>query len=348
MGMPYQSSVFPRFEMDRIIHDLANSSAHLNYTRFLDLIADHERNPNQHPHGNWSGHPPGEASAVGYELSAPKPGPSIVYPTSLTATDSLHAARSLALHDTSRNEASFKTLCFTELKSENAPSTCQPSTSRRVGVKSEPLENNSGTERTNPSKRIICGVCNLEMPETKFDDHRYAEHIGLARPYGMSQDFSDAEKRRELKRALLLMKQVSCPYCLRIFTSTLGFQYHQSRCEAEVGDSPKRQVDCYLCGKQVAAFRAHMKIHLKEERQQLVKMLEETKIISCHYCDSKYSTLTGYLYHKDRCRFAPHPPLAPLLKKSNKRKEECEVCGKKVLVLKSHMKLHERALAKTE
>lgn len=25
------------------------------------------------------------------------------------------------------------------------------------------------------------------MPETKFDDHRYAEHIGLARPYGMSQ-----------------------------------------------------------------------------------------------------------------------------------------------------------------
>ena len=34
---------------------------------------------------------------------------------------------------------------------------------------------------------MICGVCNLEMPEPKFDDHRYAEHIGLARPYGMSQ-----------------------------------------------------------------------------------------------------------------------------------------------------------------
>lgn len=84
---------------------------------------------------------------------------------------------------------------------------CQPSTSRRIGVKSEPLDNNAGTERTNPSKRVIsnegvlckvnekqhlnsqvvCGVCNLEMPETKFDDHRYAEHIGLARPYGMSQ-----------------------------------------------------------------------------------------------------------------------------------------------------------------
>ena len=27
----------------------------------------------------------------------------------------------------------------------------------------------------------------MEMPEPKFDDHRYAEHIGLARPYGMSQ-----------------------------------------------------------------------------------------------------------------------------------------------------------------
>lgn len=106
--MPYQSYVFPRFDtMDRIIHDLANSSAQLNYTRFLDLIADHERNPNHHPHTNWSGHPPGDASNVGYELS--KPGPSIVYPTSLAATDSLHAARSLALHDTpSRNEATFK------------------------------------------------------------------------------------------------------------------------------------------------------------------------------------------------------------------------------------------------
>ena len=35
-------------------------------------------------------------------------------------------------------------------------------------------------------------------------------------------------------------------------------------------------------------------------------------------------------------------------RKSTKRKEECEVCGKKVLILKSHMKLHERALAKIE
>ena len=40
------------------------------------------------------------------------------------------------------------------------------------------------------------------------------------------------------------------------------------------------QADCYLCGKQVSAFRAHMKIHLKEERQQLVKMLEETKMFA--------------------------------------------------------------------
>lgn len=95
--------------MDRIIHDLANTSAHLNYTRFLDLIADHERNPNQHPHSGW-GHPPGENSSVGYELSAPKPGPSIVYPTSLaTVNDSIHAARSLALHENPpRNEGSFK------------------------------------------------------------------------------------------------------------------------------------------------------------------------------------------------------------------------------------------------
>lgn len=128
----------------------------------------------------------------------------------------------------------------------------------------------------------MCGVCSVEVPEAKFDDHRYAEHLGLARPYGMSQvitfplyliissslvavatfqlllrylnaminhfsrsitcllqEFSDSEKRRELKKALLLKKQVSCPYCYRIFTSTLGFQYHQTRCLAEVGETPK-------------------------------------------------------------------------------------------------------------
>ena len=87
-------------------------------------------------------------------------------------------------------------------------------------------------------------------------------------------------------------------------------------------------------------------IHRKEERKQLIKSLEETKIINCHYCDSKYSTITGYMYHKERCRFAPHPPIPPMQKKSNKRKEECEICGKKVLILKSHMKLHERELSK--
>lgn len=37
-----------------------------------------------------------------------------------------------------------------------------------------------------------------------------------------------------------------------------------------------------------------------------------------------------------------------LKRKQNKRKEECEICGKKVLILKSHMKLHERAMAKSE
>lgn len=95
--------------MDRIIHDLANTSAHLNYTRFLDLIADHERNPNQHSHSNWGGHPPGEPSNVGYELSSVKPGPSVAYPTSLAATDSLHASKSLNINEAQlRNEGSFK------------------------------------------------------------------------------------------------------------------------------------------------------------------------------------------------------------------------------------------------
>lgn len=27
----------------------------------------------------------------------------------------------------------------------------------------------------------------MEMPEPNFEDHRYSHHIGLARPYGMSQ-----------------------------------------------------------------------------------------------------------------------------------------------------------------
>lgn len=76
----------------------------------------------------------------------------------------------------------------------------------------------------------------------------------------------------------------------------------------------RRPMECYLCGKVVSAWRAHMKIHRKEEKKQLVRMLEETKVINCHYCDSKYSTITGYMYHKERCRFAPHPPVPPLVK----------------------------------
>lgn len=99
--------------MDRIIHDLANNSAHLNYTRFLDLIsADHERNPNQPQHVNWSGHPPSmDSSNVGYELASPKPGPSGAgagYASAAAAHESLLAARSLALHDTPKNDSSYK------------------------------------------------------------------------------------------------------------------------------------------------------------------------------------------------------------------------------------------------
>jgi len=302
----YVSFLSERVAMDRIIHDLANNSAHLNYTRFLDLISvDHERNPNQPQHVNWGGHAPNmDANNVGYELASPKPGPSGVGYASVAAHESLLAARSLALHDAPKNESSYKTLCFTELKAEMLPTANQPSTSRR-------LKSETNDRSTSSSKRVVCGICNMEMLEHNFEDHRYTEHIGLARPYGMSQEFSDSEKRRELKRALQLMKQVSCPYCFRVFTSTLGHQYHQSRCLAEVGDAPK-PIECYLCGKQVAAYRAHMKIHRKEERSQLIKLLEETKVIHCHFCDSKYSTITGYMYHKDRCRYAPHPPVTPV------------------------------------
>lgn len=57
-----------------------------------------------------------------------------------------------------------RTLSFTELKPEMLTSSlCQPSTSRRVGVKSEPLENtDSGAERDNPSKRV-CDIKNQAL-----------------------------------------------------------------------------------------------------------------------------------------------------------------------------------------
>lgn len=92
--------------MDRIIQDLANSPAHINYSRFLDLIVDHERNPNaQSMHSHWLGSAVSAAGNpnVGYELAGPpKPGTSSAYgatPTSSAAAEYLQAARSLALHD---------------------------------------------------------------------------------------------------------------------------------------------------------------------------------------------------------------------------------------------------------
>lgn len=103
--------------MDRIIHDLANSPAHINYSRFLDLIVDHERHPNpQSVHSHWLAGAAVNAtgpSNVGYELAGPpKPGTSTGYsatPTSTAAAEYLQAARSLTLHDTqSRNDGPFK------------------------------------------------------------------------------------------------------------------------------------------------------------------------------------------------------------------------------------------------
>ena len=102
--------------MDRIIHDLANTNpAHLNYSRFLDLIAvDHERNPNaQAVHGHWLGSAVGApgSSNVGYELAGPpKPGTSGYGATpSSSAAEYLQAARSLSLHEASKNnEGPFK------------------------------------------------------------------------------------------------------------------------------------------------------------------------------------------------------------------------------------------------
>lgn len=88
--------------MDRIIHDLANSSTHLNYSRFLDLIVDHERNPNQLSHGGWPGQPPTEMPNTAYEFSAPKAGPS--YPYSAGRHDSLHSKQLNHLENLARND----------------------------------------------------------------------------------------------------------------------------------------------------------------------------------------------------------------------------------------------------
>ena len=72
----------------------------------------------------------------------------------------------------------------------------------------------------------MCGVCNLELAEANFDDHRYTQHMGLARPYGMSQEFSESEKRRELKRSIQILKEVCFfPFKLIIFTNVTVFNY---------------------------------------------------------------------------------------------------------------------------
>lgn len=65
--------------MDRIIHDLANGPAHLNYSRFLDLIADHDRNPNQYPHGGWLPQQTTEMPSAAHDFYSAKPGSSFSY-----------------------------------------------------------------------------------------------------------------------------------------------------------------------------------------------------------------------------------------------------------------------------
>lgn len=160
---------------------------------------DHERNPNQLSHTAWPGQPPTEMPNTAYEFSTPKPGPA--FPYSSGRHDSLHHKQLNHLENLARNDL-YKGPNYMELKSD-AMTPVNPALNCKAEIKSEPTDSRHGAERSNSSlKRIICGVCNMEVPEAKFDDHRYAVHLGLARPYGMSQEFSDSEKRRELKKSI--------------------------------------------------------------------------------------------------------------------------------------------------
>lgn len=71
-----------------------------------------------------------------------------------------------------------------------------------------------------------------------------------------------------------------------------------------------------------------------EKAQQLKKTLEKIKRLSCSKCSTSFTTLLGFQYHQKRCGV----DAADLQNMLN----ECTICGKRVMALTAHMKVHEK------
>lgn len=50
------------------------------------------------------------------------------------------------------------------------------------------------------------------------------------------QEFSEAERKLEMKRTLDKVKRLTCPICSNNFTTVPGFMYHQERCGVSPAD----------------------------------------------------------------------------------------------------------------
>ena len=136
-------------------------------------------------------------------------------------------------------------------------------TPKRRGRKAKTVDTRDAITPTQMKENIICGVCQKEVADSSFDHHRYAVHLGLARPEGCSQEFTKAEEKKEYRIVLEQMKKINCPKCPSSFTTVAGYIYHTGRCGLDAQGIEKKHQQCTLCGKKVLAFRAHMKVHEK-------------------------------------------------------------------------------------
>ncbi|XP_043945815.1 zinc finger protein 512B isoform X2 [Protopterus annectens] len=107
-----------------------------------------------------------------------------------------------------------------------------------------------------------------------LDYHTLAEHAN--QPLITQDGIVDEQKERDrLRRVLKQMGRLKCPNkeCTAMFSSLMGYQYHQKRCGKELTEAEKPVFNCKYCGKQYKSKVGH-DYHVRSEHTAPTEEME--------------------------------------------------------------------------
>jgi len=71
-----------------------------------------------------------------------------------------------------------------------------------------------------------------------------------------------------------------------------------------------------------------------EKKHEMKRALDKVKRLTCPICASNFTTVPGFLYHQERCGVSVND--------LKNMQTECTICGKRVMAMKVHLKVHEK------